>query len=477
MVELRLNTEDWQSFAKDHYMSVRVGENQKLGRVSASRSYKFPSSAIANRKYGKVEIYRRVGSAMVCIDPKMASGVNDVDVEFDGCIGTNTALKFEAELVGPGNEKPASPTKAPSTAETITEKATEYMEKHDLEARLAEAVHAVLRARPADPAAFLAEQLLKNGKAEAKLPSPTKSAVEEAKQGPLVAETSKITPPSEAQEHPAQAVAELSQPLLQVAPTCGECYAKHFDEYNPLGNFGPNSKFPAAVVLPPPVQARVPDATPSFLPSMGSFQGPVLRFGGIARRTPKSQIAPARVELAMPAPAEIPAAMLPSVGTWLVNRRMGVPKQVVPVAGAKPVAPVGGSVAEIPAAMLPSVGTWLVNRRMGVPKQIGPVAGAKPAAPVSGSVAEIPAAMLPSVGTWLVNRRMGVPKQVGEVAGVAPIAPNGGSVSVPVASLKDVLPAEEKSVEAQCTSHMALNATVMGSYFWSSGLQPSLTFW
>lgn len=170
MVELKLNTADWQSYVKDHYISVRVGEVQKLAKLAASRTYKFPKDVVNSRKYGKVELFRRVGQAVVCIDPKMASGVNEVEVAFDEA---GKSLKFDAEVFRFG-AKPSSPKKAAATPNKVAA----YLDEHHLEARLSDAMQAVLREQPADPAAFLADLLTKNGSIVAKLPKrpPTEDA-------------------------------------------------------------------------------------------------------------------------------------------------------------------------------------------------------------------------------------------------------------------------------------------------------------
>jgi len=156
MVEIKLQTVDFEHFTNDHYISVRVGEAQKLAKLANSRTFKLSSSAIGNRKFGKVELFKRVGSCPVCVDPASAGGVNELEVSFD-----DTCLHLNAEVSSAdGRSKGVS--KAGTKGESEEQRrATEYIQEHNLELRLAEAMQQVLRERPADPAQFIADALTK----------------------------------------------------------------------------------------------------------------------------------------------------------------------------------------------------------------------------------------------------------------------------------------------------------------------------
>jgi len=190
MVELNLEPLDGE-LAAGFYVSVRVGEVQKLSRISAGRAYKFPQSAVGDRKYGKIEIFKKVGACSVGIVPE--AGVDqEVSVTLDDVKGVdNCKVKFKVSLTADTSGKPASsPVRAsgsedkPAMREVNPKvlQAKAYLEQHNLEMRLSEAMQAVLREKPDDPAAFVAEKLaksagsvLKKPQTESRPASPSKS--------------------------------------------------------------------------------------------------------------------------------------------------------------------------------------------------------------------------------------------------------------------------------------------------------------
>jgi len=118
---------------------------------------------VGNRKYGRVEIFKRVGMGTVCIDPELASsGSHEVDVAFDGF-----SLKVNCEV----QATETAPEKTPKTKAQAL--AADYFDRHHLEVRLSDAMQACLKERPDDPAAFIAQQLTSNRKLVAKLPGPS----------------------------------------------------------------------------------------------------------------------------------------------------------------------------------------------------------------------------------------------------------------------------------------------------------------
>merc|ERR1719330_1053535 len=108
---------------------------------------------------------------VVCVDPERSRGKSELDIDLDG--GT---LRFVAELGETVLQKSGSHETAAPAPLAIAQKASTYLEKHHLEVRLADAMAAVLRERPADPAAFLAKKLSKNAGLVAKLPAPCADA-------------------------------------------------------------------------------------------------------------------------------------------------------------------------------------------------------------------------------------------------------------------------------------------------------------
>jgi len=261
MVELQLSTSDWQAYQKDHYISVRVGEVQKLAKLSASRSYKFPAAAVSARKYGKVEIFRRIGTAIICVDPELAKGRNEVEVD----LGTGSKISFEAEVSEPGGQaaRVAQQAKAaPSSPSAVSNKAAAYLEQHHLEVRLSDAMQAVLRERPEDPATFLANMLLKNANVVAKLPKAPRA--EAAGKAPVGNQAAQGLP------------AEPGKPRPADVKAFGSYYVQNFQGGQMPGLY---AKFPAAP-RPPPMPTTGEQRAPAFLPSSGSFGGCTARHGG-----------------------------------------------------------------------------------------------------------------------------------------------------------------------------------------------------
>jgi len=177
MVELKLEPLDG-NLTKDYYVSVRVGEVQKLSRINAGRGYKFPSSAIGERKFGKIEIFKKVGHASVGIVPE-----NGVDQEVRVDLEDETKVRFKVALNTDEEKSASRPVRMEATQEkspgrkqdhSKVQAAKAYLEQHNLEMRLSEAMQAVLREKPEDPAAFVAEKLAKSAGAVQKTPSSPK---------------------------------------------------------------------------------------------------------------------------------------------------------------------------------------------------------------------------------------------------------------------------------------------------------------
>lgn len=139
--------------AKDVYVSVRVGDVQKFSKLSSKRGYKFPPSVLGNR-YGRVELFRRVGTCSVAVDQSASKHVQQVAFpSVDGNTGTSIRVEVAPqEAAESSHEKKKGPN--PKFAS-----AREYLEKHQMELRLAEAMQALLRERPDDPGAFVAAAL------------------------------------------------------------------------------------------------------------------------------------------------------------------------------------------------------------------------------------------------------------------------------------------------------------------------------
>lgn len=154
MVELKLEALDFDGSSNDTYIAVRVGESQKLSRLSALRNFKFPQSAVADRKWGKVDIFRKVGSASIGIrnDPDMM--VQDLAVPCEGK-NMNLRVTLQSAAAAPVADIPSGK----ELASKAVVEAKGYLVQHNLEMLLSDAMQAVLREKPANPSQFLAERL------------------------------------------------------------------------------------------------------------------------------------------------------------------------------------------------------------------------------------------------------------------------------------------------------------------------------
>jgi len=357
------------------FISVRIGDNQKLSRLSSSRVFKFPKAG--DRRYGKIEVFRRIGACSVDVDPDNKDlrelTINCGEAGF-GTLGLTVAVTGE----GPPEQLAEEPGKAQKGPGNDRVKAAkEYLTRHGLEVRLSEAMQAVLRARPEDPAEFIAAKLLGSTSTAGGIKLPALKATQRA--GADVADKT------------------LDEPQkLAMKP----------QKFEPLAN----ATMPAAgliekpPVLPQKAQKQVPKA--HLKPSVGTW----------LQAIPKP-LKDAVVAKALPATFNVK----PSVGTWLVplppgpkmeetqERRALLPTfKLRPSVGTwlapRPPAPKPRSPPEQDAfKVLPSVGTWIAP----LPRRSRRLAKSA-CADCSGATAGAGAAWAqrPSVGTWLAQPRL-----------------------------------------------------------------------
>lgn len=170
MVHISLEAIETSAVPKDLFISLRVGDVQKFAKAAASKTYKFPAAAVGDRRYGKIEVYRRIGICSVMIDPSTLQGAHEISVPLDDERLPNLKYRFnlddgEAPVLPnsadkPTQESPVIDDKPLKDLHGRVKAAKEYLDKHQLEMRLSEAMQAVLRERPEDPGAFVASKLV-----------------------------------------------------------------------------------------------------------------------------------------------------------------------------------------------------------------------------------------------------------------------------------------------------------------------------
>mmetsp|Transcript_43289 Transcript_43289/g.80587 ORF Transcript_43289/g.80587 Transcript_43289/m.80587 type:complete len:485 (-) Transcript_43289:94-1548(-) len=156
MVDLTLEALEFEAqLQKDIYVAVRVGEVQKLSKMAGSRAYKFTKNAIGERRFGKVDVFKRIGSASIGIKPD-TDGEQEIKIS---CGPDTAAMPFRVKVgsTDGDGDKAAAKNVSPKVHE-----AKQYLLEHNLEMRLSEAMQAVLREKPKDPAGFISDMLLKN---------------------------------------------------------------------------------------------------------------------------------------------------------------------------------------------------------------------------------------------------------------------------------------------------------------------------
>mmetsp|Transcript_23209 Transcript_23209/g.66934 ORF Transcript_23209/g.66934 Transcript_23209/m.66934 type:complete len:356 (-) Transcript_23209:298-1365(-) len=353
MVDLRLDTSDWKQFSEDHYVSLRIGEVQRLSKISASRTYKFPASAVGTRRHAKLEIFKRVGSRAVCIEPKPGNETAQACIQFE-----DTELNFNVAVSSADGDE-SGPTKGedkcaphPAKSSKVTA-AKEYMERHHLELRLAEAMQALLKELPDDPAAFVAERLAKNAGMVATQSTSSKAS---ARAAPAVAPAERTFASYYSQHFTACSLTGLygkfakqqlqSAAAVKLAPKAARPFAQYYCEHfrEPGGEHlaGLHARFPnsrpavqpsAAAAGTTPQRAAPQQATfreyysAHLLPSFsgldclhGKFKVPIHEAAGPALRGDTAQVP-------TPPGREAGFCLMPSVGSW-ITRRSATTQQV-----------------------------------------------------------------------------------------------------------------------------------------------------
>ncbi|CAE7817106.1 ODA11 [Symbiodinium microadriaticum] len=307
MVDISLQAVDGDSLPKDLFLSLRVGEQQKFSKANCSRTYKFPSSA--DRRYGKLELYRRVGVSSVSLDGESFQGAHEMAIQVEEKarqVKYRLCLGGSASLPSPTNEAAKAqpdPAKQTSTKETKVVQAREYLQQHQLEQRLSEAMQAVLRERPEDPAAFIAQKLQSKAGVLKKVEEPVSvpvTAPEPPKLEP------KAQPPAK-QEHEAAAPAAAAPASTSApaAPVPAPAPAEPKAAKAPVEAPKAQAKEPAAPAPTPKPAAAAPTpkpAAPAAAPA-APLARPVQAAPVAAKPLAQPEV---RVNLAMPSLADYP---------------------------------------------------------------------------------------------------------------------------------------------------------------------------
>mmetsp|Transcript_5778 Transcript_5778/g.9936 ORF Transcript_5778/g.9936 Transcript_5778/m.9936 type:complete len:509 (-) Transcript_5778:95-1621(-) len=154
MVDINLGTVS-ADVPKDLFVCLRIGDVQKFAKASVTKGYRFPATAVADKRYGRLEIFQRIGSTSILIDPELSQGQHELTVPLQHNDVPNLTFRYHA--AGPGGGSIGNPKESLNATQL---EAQEYLVKHQVELQMFEAMQALLSERPSDPAAFIAQRLL-----------------------------------------------------------------------------------------------------------------------------------------------------------------------------------------------------------------------------------------------------------------------------------------------------------------------------
>jgi len=286
--------------AQDTYIAVRVGESQKLARIAPSRNFKFPQSALGNRKIGKVDVLQRVGSINIHVKQETSDAAQEIEIP----AGTEGSVaKFRVLLGGEKNNASDIANKpAPKEVNPKVIEARSYLSDHNLEVRLSEAMQAVLRVRPANPSEFIFERLLQSegGSLGAhrgeRLISPQKSQA-------VAADSPKKSTPSPAKRHDLPSISETRQGNAPEGESVPTTLLTNINELEPPPLPGMKLDFPPRE----PPSESVAKSLPCQEVAQESKSVPPLGFDNVV---------PQSLPIRSPAASEVPAIKLAPTPRW-----------------------------------------------------------------------------------------------------------------------------------------------------------------
>eukprot|EP00930_Biecheleria_cincta_P010082 TRINITY_DN111_c0_g1_i2.p1 TRINITY_DN111_c0_g1~~TRINITY_DN111_c0_g1_i2.p1 ORF type:complete len:811 (+),score=221.01 TRINITY_DN111_c0_g1_i2:95-2527(+) len=151
-MEVHVESAEGNQLPPDCYIGVRVGEVLKQGRYEPQRSYNFPQ--LQQRRNAKIDVYQHIGSCVVSVDPDTKS-IHEVKVVSSKPEYPGTTLKVSVQSRSDENSKQ----QREDRKKALKNHSKDYLAKHSIEERLAEAVKALLKEQPEDATHFLCKSL------------------------------------------------------------------------------------------------------------------------------------------------------------------------------------------------------------------------------------------------------------------------------------------------------------------------------
>jgi len=455
---VRIDARGGPAAPTDTFVSMRVGDVQKQSRFSDTRTYRFPKPSKGRDNFGRIEVFKRIGHMTVKFDD-LVDGLKDVDVpcEFPGLHKLSMRLSVTgADMSG---SLPQLQTKGGAKFKERKDAAQRYLDDHNLEDMLADAMKELIHTKPRDPHEFLSSHILKRSRRapETKLPpmQPSKHAAAPElvplppRQRSRPNTRDKKLPPLPQSEKAAPVPLPLAQKVTPVPPVQPPENLVSAVAPQPLDNFSEYYKENFSSGAPPQLYSRFPPAVRKSMaprvdltdfksyykdnfPAAGGLQALYSKFASVPKHTQNHEptIAVTAVNYYADnfggtpysglhglhskfsayneAKANASAAAAPgndfeaiaSVGTWLAPRRPQLWQPFVLAEMPDPL-PLQGERFKA----LPSVATWYSRPRV----KTSPSSPSPAMAPQRKVEAKSDSfAMKPSVGSWLAARPKGV---------------------------------------------------------------------
>jgi len=214
---------------KNTFVSLRVGDVQKHAPLSNSCTYRFPDPGDDRRAFGRVEIFKRIGVALVNFDD-IDGGSQDVEVVCAEPECQKLQMKFHVE--GGHKSTPIAREKKSRTKKRMDE-AEKYIAEHNLEELIADAMREVILKKPVNP-----EEALSNYISQKALPVPPcrmeAHAAEHARKSlpPLVSEVGETQKPPIPQSAN-QVLPSVATWCLSLRPALAVSRAESLPEFKP----------------------------------------------------------------------------------------------------------------------------------------------------------------------------------------------------------------------------------------------------
>uniref|UniRef100_A0A7S1AQZ3 Uncharacterized protein n=1 Tax=Noctiluca scintillans TaxID=2966 RepID=A0A7S1AQZ3_NOCSC len=152
-MEVRLEAAQPVGPESDTFVALRIGDVQKQSRFGKSKTYRFPDPGDERRFFGRVEVFRRIGTCTVSFD-SMDGDLQDVDVRCSDPDFPKLHMKLSVRGSTEGMPEKKSTTKERMKA------AQKYVADHHLEELLADAMREVIRNKPDNPKETLSNYIL-----------------------------------------------------------------------------------------------------------------------------------------------------------------------------------------------------------------------------------------------------------------------------------------------------------------------------